>query len=308
MTAVPDGAALVQAFLAHGAKVRRLSPLTIAAYGDDLQRFLGFLETHAGGPVTARTLDTLTPADIRAFLALRRSDGLKPQSIARGLAAIRAFFRWAERQGHLSNQAAMALASPAYAKPLPRPLAAADAIAVPDAADIVRTEPWIALRDTAVLMLLYGSGLRIAEALALNRAAAPLGDTLTVTGKGGRVRRVPVLPSVADAVARYLAALPFVTAPDGPLFVGAKGGRLNPRIIQGLMQTLRGALGLPESATPHALRHSFATHLLSAGGDLRQIQELLGHASLSTTQRYTAVDDVRLMQAHAAAHPRGRRR
>lgn len=299
--------ALAQAWLASLANERRLSPLTVRAYRDDLQGFLAFCADHTNGPVTAATLAGLSVADIRAFMARRRDDGLAARSLARTLAAIRTFFRWLERQGELNNPAIRAVRTPKVVPRLPRPVGEAQAATLMDAAGTIADEPWIAARDEAVLLLLYGCGLRIAEALALPRKAAPLPDVLSVMGKGGKTRRVPVLPQVQAAVDRYIALCPYALAPAGPLFVGAKGKRLNPRIVQGLMQKLRGALALPESATPHALRHSFATHLMQAGGDLRTIQELLGHASLSTTQKYTAVDDAALMADYAAAHPGARR-
>jgi integrase/recombinase XerC len=274
-----------------------------------VRQFLGFLAAHLGGAPTLKRLARLTPADVRAFMAARRADGIAGRSLMRGLAGMRSFARFLEREGKGQVGALTAVRAPKIAKSLPKPLAAAAATRLADAdlrAGETR-EPWVLARDAAVLALLYGSGLRISEALGLRRQAMPApgrGDAITVTGKGNRQRMVPVLPQVLQAVADYLALCPYALPPDGPLFVGAKGGPLSPRIVQLAMARLRGIMGLPDSATPHALRHSFATHLLSRGGDLRAIQELLGHASLSTTQIYTAVDAERLLQVYRATHPR----
>jgi integrase/recombinase XerC len=252
----------------------------------------------------------LKPLDIRSFLAARRIQQVQSRSLMRQLAALRSFARHLEREGHGTASAFAAIRTPKVAKNLPRPLSAAAAVAVtnretrPDDTK----KPWILARDAAVLSLLYGAGLRISEALGLQRRDAPIhgADTVTVTGKGAKVRSVPVIAVVQQAVEEYLRLCPYALVPEGPLFVGARGGPLSPRIIQLAVEELRGALGLPDSATPHALRHSFATHLLARGGDLRGIQELLGHASLSTTQLYTKVDAARLMEAFDAAHPRAR--
>jgi len=287
---------------------KRVSPHTLAAYGRDLGGFLNFLSGHLGDTVGATALAGLSPADFRAWLARRAVSGLEKSSTARVLSTVRGFFRFLERRGIAANPAIGAVRGPRVPRSVPRALTvseAADALAgVGELAD----EPWIAARDTAVLTLLYGCGLRVGEAVGLDRRVAPLGDTLSVTGKGGKTRLLPVLPVVRRAVADYLERCPYRLGPDDPLFVGARGGRLGPRRVQQAIQTLRGWLGLPESATPHALRHSFATHLLAGGGDLRAIQELLGHASLSTTQRYTEVDAARLLEVHGAAHPRDRGR
>jgi integrase/recombinase XerC len=254
-------------------------------------------------------LAKLTPADVRAFMAARRSLGAGNRSLMRGLAGARSFARFLERNGKGKVGALAAVRAPKLARTLPKPLSIATAkrIADTDLREGEARDPWIIARDAAVLGLLYGSGLRIAEALGLKRKDAPAvdtGDALTVIGKGNKSRMVPVLPQVARLIADYLALCPLELPPDGPLFVGARGGELSPRIVQLTMARLRGALGLPDSATPHALRHSFATHLLARGGDLRAIQELLGHASLSTTQIYTAVDSERLLEVYASAHPR----
>jgi integrase/recombinase XerC len=254
-------------------------------------------------------LAKLTPADVRAFMAARRAAGAGNRTLMRGLAGARSFARFLERNGKGEVGALAAIRTSKLARSLPKPLAIKDAKRMADAkirAGETR-EPWILARDAAVFGLLYGSGLRIAEALGLTRKQAPVpgvGDALTVTGKGNKSRMVPVLPQVTKLIANYIALCPLDLPPDGPLFIGARGGQLGPRIVQLAMARLRGALGLPDSATPHALRHSFATHLLARGGDLRAIQELLGHASLSTTQIYTAVDSERLLEVYASAHPR----
>ncbi len=253
--------------------------------------------------------EKLTPADVRAFMAARRGDGAGNRTLMRGLAGARSFARYLERNGKGKVGALAAVRTPKLPRTLPKPLTIASAkrIGDTDLRDGETRAPWIISRDAAVLALLYGSGLRIAEALSLTRSQAPLpgtGDVLTVVGKGSKSRMVPVLPQVAQAIADYIALCPHELPPNGPLFIGARGGPLSPRIVQQTMERMRGALGLPDSATPHALRHSFATHLLARGGDLRAIQELLGHASLSTTQIYTAVDSERLLEVYASAHPR----
>ncbi len=292
-----------RAWLAHE---RRAAGHTIEGYQRDIDGFLGFVAEHRGGRVTLAVLGDLRTADFRAWLARRGAAGLKRSSTARALSAVRGFFRFLDRRGLAHNAAAAALRTPRQDRAVPKPLSVGDAARVLDQAGSFSDEPWIAKRDAAVLLLLYGCGLRIDEALSLNRDEAPMDDRLVVRGKGNKERVVPVLPVVRAAVADYLRSCPFALEAGGPLFLGARGGRLNARIVQGLMQTLRAALGLPESATPHALRHSFATHLLGGGGDLRTIQELLGHASLSTTQRYTAVDAEGLMEVYEKAHPRAR--
>ncbi len=248
----------------------------------------------------------MSPADYRAFLARRRRDGLAAPSLARGLSGVRSLIRFLEKRGEATSAAVAAIGAPKAPRRLPRPLGVADALSVVSEAGVLADEPLVAARDSAVLALLYGAGLRISEALSLTAAEAPpeTGGALRVTGKGGKTRLVPVLPAVGRAVAAYVRLAPFRLAPEGPLFRGVKGGPLSPRIVQLTLQRLRGALGLPETATPHALRHSFATHLLGSGGDLRTIQELLGHANLSTTQVYTSVDAERLVAAWKGAHPR----
>lgn len=288
---------------------RRAAAKTVEAYERDIGQFLRFLTLHLGAPPTLADLADLKTLDIRAFLAKRRmEDGVGARTLGRGLAGVRSLIRDLEREGLLDAAAFTATRTPKAPKSLPRPLAAPDAKRVVNVAESLSDEPWIAARDAAVLSLLYGCGLRISEALSLTRAQAPhAGGVLRVTGKGGKTRLVPVLPVVAAAVADYVKQVPYALPADSALFRGAKGGPLSARVVQLAMERLRGALGLPDSATPHALRHSFATHLLAGGGDLRTIQELLGHASLSTTQVYTAVDQDRLIALYDQAHPRARR-
>ena len=308
--AAPDLAAVACDWLTHLRGERRLSPHSIEAYARDLRQFLGFLAEHFAAPVRVADFGALAPADIRSFLARRRSQGVESRSLLRGLAGVRSFARAYERMGHGKASAFSAIRTPKLARTLPKPLpaAAARAVASVEARAGESRPQWVLARDAAVFALLYGCGLRISEALAIRRCDAPVGviDALTILGKGGKMRAAPVIAPVRAALEAYLALCPFALPPQGPLFVGEKGGPLSPRIIQLAIERLRGALGLPDSATPHALRHSFATHLLARGGDLRAIQELLGHASLSTTQLYTAVDSTRLMQAWASAHPRAR--
>jgi len=283
-----------------------MSPKTLEAYRRDVGQFLDFLARHLGGAPSLKALAKLSPADVRAFMAARRSDGLSGRSLMRVLAGTRSFARYLERNGKGKVGALAAVRAPKVGKTLPKPLAVAAAkrITDPDLRAGEAREPWIIARDVAVLALLYGSGLRISEALSLKRKDFNGNDTITVTGKGNKTRMVPVLPQVAKLVAGYTALCPHDLPANGALFVGARGSPLNARIVQLAMARLRGALGLPDTATPHALRHSFATHLLARGGDLRAIQELLGHASLSTTQIYTAVDSERLLKIYASAHPR----
>jgi integrase/recombinase XerC len=302
----PKVAAAIEDWLRHLGSERHLSPKTLEAYRRDVLQFLAFLAAHLGGAPSLKELAALSPADVRAFMAARRADDIGSRSLMRSLAGLRAFARFLERNGKGKVGALAAVRAPKIGKTLPRPLAVAAArgMADPDLAAGDGREPWIHARDAAVLALLYGCGLRISEALGLRRADFGGRDTLTVTGKGRKQRMVPLLPQVAKLVADYVALCPHDLPEHGPLFIGAKGGPLSARIIQLAMARLRGALGLPESATPHALRHSFATHLLAGGGDLRAIQELLGHASLSTTQIYTAVDAERLIEAYRSAHPR----
>ena len=307
--ASPDLVPVIADWIEQLKTEKRASAYTLAAYGRDLAAFLDFLRDHCGGLPSIALLAQLQPRDFRAFLAARAADELARTSQARALSVLRGFFRFLDRRGHAKNDALSVLRGPRLPRAVPKPLSVGDADAALDAADTVQSSsapPWIAARDAAILTLLYGCGLRLGEALDLSRREAPLPGraTMTITGKGNKQRLVPLLPAVGEAVEAYLAACPYRLDPDGPLFVGQRGGQLNPRLVQKLMEQLRLGLGLPDTATPHALRHSFATHLLGAGGDLRSIQELLGHASLSTTQRYTEVDAARLMAIYAKAHPR----
>ncbi len=302
----PDVSAEISRWLGYLGAEKRMSGKTLEAYARDVGQFLDFLNRHLGGPPSLKALAKLTPADVRAFMAARRSEGLSSRSLMRVMAGARSFARFLERNGKGKVGALSAVRAPKVGKTLPKPLtiAAAKRIADTDLRAGDTREPWILARDAAVLGLLYGSGLRISEALSLRRKDVGARDAITVIGKGNKTRMVPVLPQVAKLIADYVALCPLALLDDGPLFVGARGGELSPRIVQLAMATMRGALGLPDSATPHALRHSFATHLLARGGDLRAIQELLGHASLSTTQIYTAVDSERLLEVYASAHPR----
>ena len=305
-SAAHDLRAAIGLWTAWLAGERRASAHTLAAYGRDLAFFLDFLTEHLGELPSLATINALHPADFRAYLARRAQDQIERSSLARGLSVLRGFVRFLQRRGLASTTALVALRSPKLPQSIPKPLTIDDATGSVAAAGVLATSGWQGKRDTAILVLLYGCGLRLSEALGLTRAEVPLGEILAITGKGGKQRLLPVLPAVRDAVTDYLTACPYALTREDPLFVGARGGPLNPRLVQRQMELLRGYLGLPQTATPHALRHSFATHLLGAGGDLRAIQELLGHASLSTTQRYTQVETERLLAIYAAAHPRAR--
>ena len=296
-------------WLAHLGAERRLSPKTLEAYARDLRQCLDFLCTHWGERVTLARFASLEASDVRAFMAMRRADDIAGRSLMRALAGLRSFGRFLEREGKGKVGALSAIRAPKVAKSLPKPIqmAAAKRLADADERAGEERETWVLARDAAVMALLYGSGLRISEALGLKRREVPRpgeGDVLIVTGKGNKTRMVPVLQNVLALIHDYVAMCPHPIPAEGPIFLGARGGPLSPRIIQLAMERLRGALGLPDSATPHALRHSFATHLLSRGGDLRAIQELLGHSSLSTTQIYTGIDSERLLEVYASAHPR----
>ncbi|MCK1759034.1 tyrosine recombinase XerC [Bradyrhizobium sp. 137] len=308
-SADPSIAQEMARWLSHLGAERRLSPKTLEAYGRDLRQCLDFLCSHWGERVTLERFAALEATDVRAFMAMRRSDDIAGRSLMRALAGLRSFGRFLEREGKGKVGALSAIRAPKVAKSLPKPLPMASAKRLADADERAgeERETWILARDAAVMALLYGSGLRISEALGLKRREVPRpgeGDVLVVTGKGNKTRMVPVLQNVLALVQEYVAMCPYPLPAEGPIFVGARGGPLSPRIIQLAMERLRGALGLPDSATPHALRHSFATHLLSRGGDLRAIQELLGHSSLSTTQVYTGIDSERLLEVYASAHPR----
>lgn len=307
--AATDLQAEISRWLSHLRSERRLSPKTLEAYERDLRQCLVFLSSHWGGLVSLDKFATIEATDVRAFMAARRSDDIGGRSLMRALAGLRSFGRFLEREGKGKVGALSAIRAPKIGKGLPKPMPMANArqMTESDTRAGDPRDPWIWARDAAVMALLYGSGLRISEALGLKRRDVPLpgeGDVLIVTGKGNKTRMVPVLQNVLASIQQYVAMCPHHIAPDDPIFVGARGGPLSPRIIQLTMERLRGALGLPDSATPHALRHSFATHLLTRGGDLRAIQELLGHSSLSTTQIYTGVDADRLLDVYKTAHPR----
>jgi integrase/recombinase XerC len=293
-------------WLDHIRALEGASPRTVEAYAADLRGFLGFVTRHHGESLGRAALARITISDMRAWMASERGRGLSPRSLARSLSAVKTFARWlAERDG-FDPTPILSARSPRFKKKLPRPLAPDAARAMLDAVEMQAPLPWVAARDLAVVTVLWGCGLRISEALALSGRDHPLPDTLRIAGKGGRQRVVPVLPAARQAVDDYVALCPWPVEPDAPLFRGIRGGALSPRLVQQGMARARAGLGLPATATPHALRHSFATHLLNAGGDLRTIQELLGHASLSTTQVYTAVDGARLVDVYQAAHPRAR--
>jgi integrase/recombinase XerC len=304
--ATPDRADLAAtAWLTHLCAERGAAANTVAAYARDVRQFLNWLEGQIERTPTTADLALVDTKLVRKFMAWRRAGGSTSRSLARTLSGLRSFFRWLESEEIAANRRLLQVALPKVPHAIPKPLTVAKAAAVLE--DAAQAEPaWIAARNEAVLLLLYGAGLRIAEALAIARKDAPIGerDVLVVSGKGGKERLVPVLEVTQGAIARYLASCPYELAPDGPLFRGAKGGRLSARIVQLLLERMRTTLKLPPTATPHALRHSFATHLLANGADLRQIQELLGHASLSTTQVYTEVDRERLLKVYQAAHPR----
>ena len=296
----------ISGWLAHVTHERGHSANTRQAYERDIRQFLIFLNGHLGYPPCLGDIALLNAKTFRAFLSARRKDGAISRSLSRQLSALRMFFRWLDTENIAANRAILQVARPKIPHSVPKPLNIKAAAAVIEG-DLDQ-EGWLRDRDTAVLLLLYGAGLRIGEALSITRRDAPIGgrDVMRIAGKGGKERMVPILPIISKAIERYVKNCPFDLTPDGPLFVGARGGPLSPRLIQLTMEKLRHALHLPDTATPHALRHSFATHLLSAGADLRQIQELLGHASLSTTQVYTEVDQARLLAVYDQAHPRSR--
>lgn len=286
-------------------KTRRVAKLTVEAYERDSRQFLSFLCQHLGHRPDISDLSELRVADIRSFLAYRRNEGVGSRSLGRGLAGIRSFFNFLTRVGLADVPAARVVRTPKQPKSLPKPLNITDALHIVDKKTQLDDEPWVASRNAAILTLCYGCGLRISEALSLTPAdfSDKNATSIYVTGKGGKTRLVPVIPAVHEAIDDYLSCCPFILPPDQPLFRGVRGGKLQRAIVERAVQQLRSSLGLPDSVTPHALRHSFATHLLSRGGDLRTIQELLGHASLSTTQIYTGVDTDRLMEVYKKAHP-----
>ncbi|KRA95624.1 recombinase XerC [Devosia sp. Root685] len=300
--------AFIQSRIAHWMRelgsIKRLAPNTLEAYGRDISQFMSFLAGHMGGPISLQSLKELRAADIRAFMAQRREESLGSRSLARVLSALKSFFAFLEREGIFATEALNAIRTPKIPRSLPKALTVLEAKNTITVTDEMEDRPWVAARDMAVISLCYGAGLRISEALALTKGDLE-SDVLRVTGKGGKIRMVPLIAPVRQWIEEYLKLSPFKLWEEDPLFRGVRGGVLSPRLIQKRMELVRSALQLPPSATPHALRHSFATHLLGKGGDLRAIQELLGHASLSTTQIYTAVDTERLMESYTKAHPRG---
>ncbi|HEX8899656.1 tyrosine recombinase XerC [Vitreimonas sp.] len=299
-------AALLQHWIAHLRDERRFAANSVEAYERDVAAFLGFLQGHLGGEPSAHDLAHLEPRDLRAYLAYRRQgpDALADRSISRALAAIRSFYRYLERRHGVANARLALVRGPKLKRPLPRPVSEGAARDLIVEASDTASQDWIGARDAALITLLYAAGLRISEALALTGADLPLPDMLRVVGKGSKERIVPLLPAARQAVERYAALCPYALTEDAPLFRAVRGGALSPRMAQDLMQRLRGRLGLPSSATPHALRHAFATHLLANGGDLRAIQDLLGHESLSTTQTYASVEAKKILQLYRRAHPR----
>lgn len=297
---------LLEQWLERMRAVRGVSEKTVESYRHDVSGFLGFLANHLGGDVGKSALAAINISDMRAWMACERNRGLSARSLARALSAVKSFYRWLGEEFGIEAASVSATRAPKLKQRLPRPVDPDAAKALIERVELQHAEPWIAARDVAVVTLLYGCGLRISEALSLTRADHPLPEVLRIKGKGDKVRIVPVLPAARDAVTDYIKHCPYEVVPDGPLFLGLRGGPLNPRQIQKTMEQSRLQLGLPATATPHALRHSFATHLLEAGGDLRSIQELLGHASLSTTQAYTAVNQSRLMDVYEKTHPRGK--
>ncbi len=294
----------LQQWLERLGRLEGASANTCTAYRGDVTGFLAFMTQHSGGPQGLGALARITTADMRAWMASERGSGTGARSLARKLSAVKSFYRWLAQREGFEPSAVLSARAPKFQKKLPRPLAPDAAKAVLETVELQSQKSWVAARDVAVVTLLYGCGLRISEALGLTGADAPLPPVLRILGKGNKERVVPVLPAARDAVDRYLAQCPFPLEADAPLFRGVRGGALNPRQIQDVMARTRAQLGLPATATPHALRHSFATHLLEAGGDLRAIQELLGHASLSTTQTYTAVDSRHLMDVYRRTHPK----
>ncbi len=294
-------------WLAHERGVKNAADNTIEAYSTDVAGFLTFIAVHHGGAEGLGPLTRIAPSDMRSWMASERGRGTSARSLARRLSAVKTFFRWlAEREG-FDPTTVLSTRAPRTQRSLPRPLSEDAAKAVIDTVGSLPREGWVGARDVAIVTLLYGCGLRISEALGLTGADIPLPDALRIVGKGGKERVVPVIAPARQAVAEYVRQCPYELSANDPLFRGARGGGVNPRVISKAMETTRMQLGLPSSATPHALRHSFATHLLNAGGNLRAIQELLGHAALSTTQVYTGVDNARLMDVYSAAHPRAKR-
>lgn len=300
----PAAADALQSWLSGQKSLHGASDNTINAYSRDVGDFLSFITLHKGEAQGLAPLMRLTVPDMRSWMVHTRNTGVGARTLARKLSAVKSFFRWLSEREGAEISAVLATRSPKFQRKLPRPLAEDAAKKLIETIELQSEVNWVAARDTAVITLLYGCGLRISEALSLNAEDAPLPDVLRIVGKGGKERIIPVIGAARDAVNAYLELAPWPKEAGVPLFRGVRGGRLTPRAVQKVMERARAQLGLPASATPHALRHSFATHLLSAGGDLRSIQELLGHASLSTTQAYTAVDQARLMEVYDKAHPK----
>ena len=296
---------MIDGFMNFIQREQRLAANTADAYRSDLSEFIGFLRGHLEQEPGMRAFAELQARDIRAFLAARRRDGLADASIARLLSAIKSFYRWLDRAHGVENPEIAFLTGPKRGQRLPRPVSEVAAKDMLEQAELIQEEPWIAARDVAALSLMYGAGLRISEVLDLPGDVKAAPERLRIKGKGGKVRIVPIIPAVREAISEYAALCPYALNAKTPLFYGARGKRLQAPVLRKQVQILRGALGLTETATPHALRHSFATHLLAHGADLRAIQTLLGHASLSTTQVYTGVEAGHLRKVHASAHPRG---
>jgi integrase/recombinase XerC len=291
-------------WLDHARALDAVADNTIKAYRADVLGFLAFMQGHFGEAQGIGAIARIGVGDMRAWMARERSRGIAPRSLARALSAVKSFYRWLSEREGFEPTAVLSARAPKFHRKLPRPLAEDAAREMIDRVGLQATEPWVAARDEAVVTLLYGCGLRISEALGLTGRDLPLPEVLRIRGKGGKERIVPVIPAAREAVAHYVSLSPFEPEPNAPIFRGARGGALSPRAIQKVMEQARLQLGLPATATPHAMRHSFATHLLARGGDLRAIQELMGHASLSTTQAYTAVDAAHLMDVYERAHPR----
>jgi integrase/recombinase XerC len=294
----------LQEWLDHQKSLKGSAENTVTAYAGDVTEFLAFITGHKGESQGLGALSKVTISDLRAWMANSRGAGVGPRSLARKLSAVKVFYRWLAAREGFEPTAVLLTRSPKFTKKLPRPLAIDAARDLIETVEMQSLEPWVAARDAAVVTLLWGCGLRISETLGLKGIDAPLPQVMRITGKGGKERIVPVVDAARAAVDAYVKACPHILTDDGPLFRGVRGGVLSPRAIQKAMASARMQLGLPATATPHALRHSFATHLLNAGGDLRTIQELLGHASLSTTQAYTAIDTAHLLDVYNNAHPK----
>ena len=300
----PAARGALQKWLDHQKSLKGSAENTVTAYAGDVTEFLAFITGHKGESQGLGALSKITISDLRAWMANSRGAGVGPRSLARKLSAVKVFYRWLAAREGFEPTAVLLTRSPKFTKKLPRPLAIDAARDLIETVEMQSLEPWVAARDAAVVTLLWGCGLRISETLGLKGIDAPLPQVMRITGKGGKERIVPVVDAARAAVDAYVKACPHILTDDGPLFRGVRGGVLSPRAIQKAMASARMQLGLPATATPHALRHSFATHLLNAGGDLRTIQELLGHASLSTTQAYTAIDTAHLLDVYNNAHPK----